>query len=413
MRFVTVKAVSVAMAYDRKLKPGTTTPFAVVFEGRRFEFTASLRRHGLVMSGHPVLDLRIVSGDVSALPGMEACGFAPVRLAMRLNPSGVLKVFYLCDFGTATPDAARRGILDGAAVGLSEAHAPFFRTVVAGLHRAGLVRQSGPFPLDSVALGGIADTDQAFDANAKWFGWVSTHYIATPQEHARVDWPALPGIDGSLTLPPEKGGPARALFRQIEVDDGRYGWVLPETALDEGVLVDILDIATMPMEMRTLLDYADRNVSRLARHLEEYLRQQRSNDISTVFDYLVALRTRLSDLETLTSAVESLFRQIHRHGADYYRLEERKVVLARDFDTLQLAIQARRQRDSDWFFRLVTLVGLAFTAFSFVSTATALVDYYDHTREIFSREQRLMVIFGSLVVGAMGVTLALVFARSR
>lgn len=411
-----VKTVSIGSALSLRMGPGETLSLNLQLGAAKVRMEARGTVQPLVYTRHPVIDLWIAPEHAALLPGMAAVGADAAGLRARLHPNGVLKLFYIAapaGEGPVTP--AARAALGTALLQLAEAHGPLMRAIHAALTEARAIRETGPFPLDSVVLGEAAGAGlaEAFDEHAAWRGWVSTHLLAAPPEAARIGWNEedARAARGTLTAG-EEGAPELALAsRPYPSDDGDHAWLIGPALPDTARLCDILDAATVTLELRSMLDVADTNITRLARNLSAYLARSRDADLATVFDYLVALRARLSETESRVSAVGGLFRVLYRQGEAYHRLEEGKRALSRDFETLQLAIQARRQREADRFSRLVTLIGLAFTAFSFVSTSAALVDYIDHSRELLSREARLGVVLGSLLVGALGIVLALLHSR--
>ncbi|MCC6007071.1 MAG: hypothetical protein JJU40_05290 [Rhodobacteraceae bacterium] len=410
LRLVAVKTVSIGSGLELRLPPGEHRTLKVRLGALNLTIEARGATQPLVYTHHQVIDLHLSPADTLRLPGMEAAtGDAPA-LRARLHPNGVLKLFYVMALrpsGPITP--ADRAEMGTALVRLSERHAPFVRALHGALTRARVIRETGPFPLDSLALGPGASLEEAFDEHAAWRGWVSTHLMGPPEAAAITGWDS--GARGAATGSIGGGAPLDLASHAFPSDDGDHAWQVGPAIPDDDMLCDILDAATVTLELRTMLDVADTNITRLARSLSAFLARSRDADLATIFDYLVAIRARLSETEARITAMDGLFRTLYREGEAYHRLDDGKTALARDFETLQLAIQARRQREADRFSRLVTLIGLAFTAFSFVSTSAALVDYLDHSREFLDHGARLGVVLGSLLVGALGIMLALFHSR--
>lgn len=417
MQLICAKSLSLGarLSFTNRGTPERRHSFEV--EGITFTMDSALRTHPLVdipytclaldFSGHGFAEFQSRHARLTSVPGISLIAVNAV-----LHDTGVFKLIYhfegppeMAHWDEATLSEANTQIIQA-----TESEGPIYRKIRDVLLACDVIEDHGLLPLDVYSK---TDPNAAFDHDVYWSAWHSTHYVHGPDAPLPAHWTssATPWLSGTIHIPMLDRS-VDFQNRQMSPSIGRFEWAVDFNAdFDDwdvrSAVRWALDIATTPMDERMVADVSHRATLALAGDLEQFLKRNKSRTLGGVLDFLVAIRSRHEALRRVLTTIPPLFRDIVRRGHTYYEVAERRALVREDAETLKLAVEAETKRSEERFTKTVNIIALVFTGLSFVSTITALVDYYDYQRAIFDDRARLQVLFWSLLPGVLAAILLL------
>lgn len=415
---IAVKAISIASRV-RFAPLGTERAFSVELAGHGLQLRARVVANDWIDGPNACISVTLATQDLAAFaPGRAAlAGFDAqlLHVEARLLETGVMRIYHHYSLGPQFPhlDQPQFSVFNARMIEATVPEAPIYRAIFAALQAGGMVVDEGHFPLDQPPLYAAAEAERVYDKSIEWDSWHGAHYW---YDHA--DAPPQPG-EGAMVRGDLRGlitaVPVAFAFQRLTLHSGRFAWTVRGDLPPAGVMTDMIDVATVAMDKRLILDRGRSNAATISGAISRYLTMGKGNRLSDLLKYVVEHRNRISLAHRATQSVDPVFRIISKDLTHYYAVAEQSVETEKDFANLQLAISASVQDAAERFSRVVSVVALLFTALSFVTTGIAVADFINNPKALpWTYEQsRLAVLILSLVPGGMGLVIALYFSRRR
>ena len=415
---IAVKAISISSRV-RFAPLGTERAFSVELGGQGLQLRARVVANDWIDGPNACISVTLQAQDLAALARNQAAlAEFDAELAYveaRLMETGVMRIYHHYRLGPQFPllGQPQFSVFNARIIELTVPEAPIYRAIFAALQAGGMVVDVGHFPLDQPPLYSASEALVEYDKSIGWDSWHGAHYW---YDHAEA--PPQPG-EGALQRGDLRGlisaVPVVFAFQRLTLHSGRFAWAVWGDLPAVGVMTDMIDVATIAMDKRLILDRGRSNAATISGAISRYLTMGKGNRLSDLLKYVVEHRNRLSLAHRATQSVDPVFRIIGKDLNDYYAVAEQSIESEKDFANLQLAISASVQDSAERFSRVVSIVALLFTALSFVTTGIAVADFVNKPETLpWTYEQsRFAVLFLSLVPGVMGLVIALYFSRRR
>ncbi len=415
---VAVKAISIASRV--RLAPlGTQRAFGIELGGHGLHLRAEVVANDWVDGPNGCISVTLPAQDLLAFAQSRAClaefDARLTHVEARLLETGVMRLYQHYALGPGFPDMTtpQFSVFNARLIEVTTPETPIYRAIFAALQAGGMVVDLGHFRLDQPPLYPPEQAVIAYDQSIGWDSWHGAHYW---YDHAEA--PLQKG-EGQLVRGAVRGLISASVvsfaFQRLSLHGGRFAWAVAADLPSPKVMADMIDVATLAMDKRLILDRGRSNAATISGSIGRYLSMGKGNRLSDLLKYVVEHRNRLSMADRHALAVDPVFRVIGQDLTGYYAVAEQSVESEKDFANLQLAISASVQDASERFSRVVSIVALLFTALSFVTTGIAVADFVNKSEALpWTYEQsRFLVLILSLLPGVLGLMLALYFSRRR
>ena len=202
---------------------------------------------------------------------------------------------------------------------------------------------------------------------------------------------------------------ARVSVSKLQPLNAIYLWDTPNRTMDQ--IYDALMVFSLPQVQRTMLEFDRQNAASLALRTSNFGTPALAS--GEVLKYISETGVYLARVPRYRSFFPNDVKEWFDANMVYYRVDEETSGLQRDIANLRTAQSARNERRSSRFNRSVTFIGLLFTSLSFISTVTAVSQFYYGDSSALDPFEKTMLLGLSLSFGLIALLWLFLSTRRR